>query len=68
MTWTSPEPRGVGTTRVVEMRGGFKPLVGDGIARLAMVVTGPLLNLGLRGFLGNLRRYTDRRFAATQKH
>lgn len=22
VTWTSPEPRGVGTTRVVEMRGG----------------------------------------------
>ncbi|WP_220454254.1 SRPBCC family protein [Nocardioides immobilis] len=26
VTWTSPEPRGVGTTRVVDMRGG---LVGD---------------------------------------
>ncbi len=26
VTWTSPEPRGVGTTRVVEMRGG---LTGD---------------------------------------
>ena len=26
VTWTSPEPRGVGTTRVVEMRGG---IVGD---------------------------------------
>lgn len=23
VTWTSPEPRGVGTTRVVEMRGGI---------------------------------------------
>lgn len=23
VTWTSPEPRGVGTTRVVEMRGGL---------------------------------------------
>ncbi|WP_197509088.1 SRPBCC family protein, partial [Mycobacterium sp. E3247] len=23
VTWTSPEPRGVGTTRVVEMRGGM---------------------------------------------
>ncbi|OBH53038.1 hypothetical protein A5687_07950 [Mycobacterium mantenii] len=29
VTWTSPEPRGVGTTRVVEMRGGLKPLVGN---------------------------------------
>lgn len=29
VTWTSPEPRGVGTTRLVEMRGGLKPLVGD---------------------------------------
>lgn len=26
VTWTSPEPRGVGTTRVVEMRGG---IIGD---------------------------------------
>jgi hypothetical protein len=26
VTWTSPEPRGVGTTRIVEMRGG---IVGD---------------------------------------
>lgn len=26
VTWTSPEPRGIGTTRVVEMRGG---MVGD---------------------------------------
>lgn len=26
VTWTSPEPRGVGTTRVVDMRGG---IVGD---------------------------------------
>lgn len=115
VTWTSPEPRGVGTTRVVEMRGG---LTGDeeflawepftrmtfrfnecstaavaafaedyrvevipggcrltwtmaqkpaGLARLAMVVVGPLLNLGLRRFLSNLRRYTDSRFAATQQ-
>jgi carbon monoxide dehydrogenase subunit G len=115
VTWTSPEPRGVGTTRIVEMRGG---ITGDeeflawepftrmafrfnecstkavaafaedylvevipggcrltwtmaqqpaGPARLAMVFTGPLLNLGLRRFLSNLRRYTDRRFAATQQ-
>lgn len=113
VTWTSPEPRGVGTTRVVEMRGG---IVGDeefiawepfthmafrfnecstqsvaafaedyrvevipggcrltwtmaqkpaGAARLAMVVVGPLLNLGLRRFLRNLRSYTDTRFSAT---
>ncbi|BBY21199.1 SRPBCC family protein [Mycobacterium stomatepiae] len=115
VTWTSPEPRGVGTTRIVEMRGG---ITGDeeflawepfthmafrfnqcstaavaafaedyrvevipggcrltwtmaqkpaGPARLAMVVVGPLLNLGLRRFLSNLRRYTDSRFAATQQ-
>ncbi|MCV7408687.1 hypothetical protein AWC05_08200 [Mycobacterium florentinum] len=115
VTWTSPEPRGVGTTRIVEMRGD---IVGDeefiawepfthmafrfnqcstkavaafaedyrveaipggcrltwtlaqkpaGPARLAMVFTGPLLNLGLRRFLRNLRRYTDSRFAATQQ-
>lgn len=117
VTWTSPEPRGVGTTRVVEMRGGFKPLVGDeefiawepfrhmafrfnecstrsvaafaedyrvevipggcrltwtmaqqpaGPARLAMLFAGPLLNLGLRRFLRNLRSYTDAR--AAQQH
>ncbi|OBG54856.1 MULTISPECIES: SRPBCC family protein [unclassified Mycobacterium] len=113
VTWTSPEPRGVGTTRVVEMRGG---LVGNeeylawepfshmafrfnecstqavaafaedyrvevipggcrltwtmaqkpaGPARLAMYAVGPLLNLGLRRFLRNLRNYTDTRFAET---
>jgi carbon monoxide dehydrogenase subunit G len=115
VTWTSPEPRGVGTTRIVEMRGGIvgaeeflawepfshmafrfnecstravaafaedyrvevipggcrltwtmaqKPA---GPARLAMVVIGPLLNLGLRRFLRNLRGYTDARFSATQQ-
>ena len=113
VTWTSPEPRGVGTTRIVNMHGG---LVGDeeflawepftrmafrfnqcstravaafaedyrvevipggcrltwtmaqkpaGPARVAMVVVGPLLNLGLRRFLSNLRSYTDARFAAS---
>ncbi|OBI26478.1 SRPBCC family protein [Mycobacterium sp. E2238] len=116
VTWTSPEPRGVGTTRVVEMRGG---MVGNeeflawepfshmafrfnecstqavaafaedyrvevipggcrltwtmaqkpaGPARLAMYVVGPLLNLGLRRFLRNLRSYTDVRYSATQQH
>ena len=115
VTWTSPEPRGVGTTRVVEMRGG---MVGNeeflawepfshmafrfnecstqavaafaedyrvevipggcrltwtmaqkpaGPARLAMYLVGPLLNLGLRRFLRNLRRYTDARYSATQQ-
>jgi carbon monoxide dehydrogenase subunit G len=115
VTWTSPEPRGVGTTRIVEMRGG---IVGDeeflawepfshmafrlnecstravaafaedyrvevisggcrltwtmaqnpaGPARLAMVVIGPLLSLGLRRFLRKLRGYTDARFSATQQ-
>jgi hypothetical protein len=119
VTWTSPEPRGVGTTRTVEMRGGLRTLVGDeeflawepfrhmafrfnecstravaafaedyrievipggcrltwtmaqqpaGPARLAMVAVGPLLNLGLRRFLRNLRRYTDTRFFATKQH
>lgn len=118
VTWTSPEPRGVGTTRTVEMRGGFKPLVGNeeflawepfthmafrfnecstqavaafaedyrveaipggcrltwtmaqrpsGPSRLAMPLVGPLLNLGLRRFLRNLRSYTDARFSATQQ-
>lgn len=107
VTWTSPEPRGVGTTRTVDMRGG---MVGNeeflawepftrmafrfnecstqavaafaedyrvavipggcrltwimaqkpaGPARLAMFVARPLLNLGLRRFLRNLRSYTD---------
>ena len=111
VTWTSPEPRGVGTTRTVEMRGGIvgkeeflawepftrmafrfnecstravaafaedyrveaipggcrltwimaqKPA---GAARLAMFLVGPLLNLGLRRFLSNLRSYTDARAA-----
>lgn len=115
VTWTSPEPRGVGTTRVVEMRGG---IVGNeeflawepfthmafrfnecstrsvaafaedyrvevipggcrltwtmaqkpaGPARLAMFVVAPLLNLGLRRFLRNLRSYTDTRFGAGQR-
>jgi carbon monoxide dehydrogenase subunit G len=115
VTWTSPEPRGVGTTRIVEMRGGivgneeylaWEPFThmafrfnecstkavaafaedyrveaipggcrltwtmaqkATGPARLAMGVTGPLLNLALRRFLSNLRRYTDSRFAATQQ-
>jgi uncharacterized protein YndB with AHSA1/START domain len=111
VTWTSPEPRGVGTTRTVDMRGG---IVGDeeylvwepfsrmafrfnncstkavaafaedyrveiipggsrmtwtlaqkpkGPAKLAMFLFAPLLNLGFRRFLANLRRYTDNRFA-----
>jgi hypothetical protein len=115
VTWTSPEPRGVGTTRTVEMRSGIvgkeeflawepftrmafrfnecstravaafaedyrvevipggcrltwtmaqKPA---GPSRVAMPMVGPLLNLGLRRFLRNLRSYTDDRFAATQQ-
>src|ERR1700751_5200369 len=115
VTWTSPEPRGVGTTRTVDMRGG---IVGNeeflawepftrmafrfnecstravaafaedyqvevipggcrltwtmaqklaGPSRLVMPLVGPLLNLGLRRFLKNLRGYTDSRFAATQQ-
>ncbi len=34
-----------------------------GPARVSMVVFGPLLNLGLRRFLRNLRSYTDTRFS-----
>lgn len=111
VTWTSPEPRGVGTTRVVDMRGG---IIGDeeflaweparhmafrfnasstsalvvfvedyiieptpqgcrltwilanelrGPARWFSPISGPLMNLGFRRFLANLRRYTDKRFA-----
>jgi carbon monoxide dehydrogenase subunit G len=115
VTWTSPEPRGVGTTRVVEMRGGltgneeylaWKPFTHmafrfnecstpsvaafaedyrvevipggcrltwtmaqkpAGPARLVMPLVGPLLNLGLRRFLRNLRSYTDARFVAAQQ-
>ena len=36
-----------------------------GPAKLVMFVVSPLLNLGLRRFLTNLRRYTDKRFDAT---
>lgn len=116
VTWTSPEPRGVGTTRTVQMRGGIvgdeeflawepfrhmafrfnacstrsvaafaedyrvEPIPGGcrltwtmaqkpaGPARPAMVAVGPLLNLGLRRFLRNLRRYTDSRFSASKQH
>jgi Polyketide cyclase / dehydrase and lipid transport len=115
VTWTSPEPRGVGTTRTVDVRGG---IVGDeefiawepftrmafrfnecssravaafaedyrvevipggcrltwtmaqkpaGPSKLVMPVVGPLLNLGLRRFLRNLRSYTDARFQATRQ-
>jgi uncharacterized protein YndB with AHSA1/START domain len=111
VTWTSPEPRGIGTTRTVDVRGGvvvneeflawepftriafrfnecstraFTALAEDyrveavpggcrltwimavtlaGSARVAMSLVGPLLNLGLRRFLSNLRRYTDARAA-----
>jgi hypothetical protein len=113
--WTSPEPRGVGTTRTVDMRGGIvadeeflvwepftrmafrfnecstravaafaedyrvevipggcrmtwtlaqKPA---GPARIAMFAARPLLNLAFRRFLTNLRRHTDKRFAATPR-
>lgn len=115
VTWTSPEPHGVGTTRLVNMRGG---IVGSeeflawepgrhmafrfnesstsalaafaedyrieptpqgcrltwslanrltGPARLVAPVTGPLTNLAFRRFLGNLRRYTDKRFTTTRR-
>jgi hypothetical protein len=32
-----------------------------------MPLVGPLLNLGLRRFLTNLRGYTDTRFATTER-
>jgi len=115
VTWTSPEPHGVGTTRTADLRGGavaneeflawepfthmafrfnecstqaFAALAEDylvevipggcrliwtmalkpaGPARLAMFVLAPLLNLGLRRFLRNLRSYTDTRFATSQQ-
>lgn len=35
--------------------------------RLAVPLTGPTTNLALRRFLGNLRRYTDKRFT-TPRH
>lgn len=38
-----------------------------GPARPALFVFRPLLNLALRRFLRNLRRYTDARFAAAQQ-
>ena len=111
VTWTSPEPYGVGTTRTVDMRGG---LTGDeeflawepytylafrfnscsnkavaafaeeyrvvetpggcrltwtmaqkpnGPARFGLVLGGPLMNLSLKWFLANLRRYTATQYA-----
>lgn len=113
VTWTSPEPRGVGTTRRVDMRGGmvgaeeflaWEPATRmafrfnesstralaafaenydivptaegcrltwtlaqklAGPARLTAAPAGPVLNVGFRRFLKNLRRYTDERFAAS---
>lgn len=115
VTWTSPEPRGVGATRLVAMRGGIvgseEFLTWDpgrhmafrfnesstsalaafaedyriepaphgcrltwslatrmsGPARLAAPLTGPAMNLAFRRFLGNLRRYTGKRFATTRR-
>jgi hypothetical protein len=110
--WTSPEPRGVGTTRTVRMLGGLvgaeeflvwepcsrlafrfneaseKTIVAfaerydvvptltgcrltwtmalevSGPARRTIGLSTPVLNLTFKWFLRNLRRYTDRRFAA----
>ncbi|BBX95881.1 SRPBCC family protein [Mycobacterium lacus] len=115
VTWTSPEPHGVGTTRTVDMRGGivgneeflaWEPFTrmafrfnecstqavaafaedyrvevipggcrltwtmaqkAAGPPRLVMFLVRPLLNLALRRFLTNLRRYTDARFTAPQQ-
>jgi hypothetical protein len=115
VTWTSPEPRGVGTTRTVNMRGGiigdeeyliWKPFIRMafrfnncstkavaafaedyrvevipggcritwtlaqkpvGRAKFAMLVVRPVLSLGFRRFLSNLRRYTDKRYATTSQ-
>lgn len=111
VTWTSPQPYHVGTTRSVDMHGGMEVneefLVWEPVHRMAFrfnecstqavaafaedyrveVIPGgcrltwtmaqkpagpavlgmflfrPLLNLALRRFLANLRRYTDARFA-----
>ncbi|WP_024447349.1 SRPBCC family protein [Mycolicibacterium iranicum] len=112
VTWTSPEPRGIGTTRTVDMRGG---ITGDevflawepftrmafrfnsastgsisafaedyrvvptaqgchltwimamkpqGVAgRVGLFVGKPIMSRMFQGFLHNLRRYTDERFA-----
>jgi hypothetical protein len=111
VTWTSPLPPAVGSTRTVDMLGG---LVGDeeflvwepnarmafrfnesseknvvafaenydvvetasgcnltwtlamevsGPSKVVMPLTRPLLNLGFKSFLRNLRRYTAKRFA-----
>lgn len=43
---------------------GQKPA---GPAKFAMFVVRPLLNLGFRRFLSNLRRYTDERYATTSQ-
>ena len=112
VTWTTPEPRGIGTRRTVTMRGG---LVGaeefiaweehtllafrfdkasekrikafgerydvvatadgcrltwtlalevTGAARFTLAPSKPLLDVGFRWFLRNLRTYTDERFGA----
>lgn len=111
VTWTSPEPRGVGTMRTVTMRGGLVgaeefiaweehtmlafrfneasekrirafaerydvvPTAGgcrltwtlamevSGVARFTLAPSKPLLDVGFRRFLKNLRRYTDERYA-----
>lgn len=115
VTWTSPEPFHVGTTRTVDMHGGMEAneefLVWEpgrrmafrfnecsnqavaafaedyrvevipggcrltwtmaqkpaGPAVLGMFLFRPLLNLTLRRFLANLRRYTDTRFAPPEQ-
>jgi carbon monoxide dehydrogenase subunit G len=115
VTWTSPEPRGVGTTRTVYMRGGivgdeeflaWKPfrhiafrfneastpsiaafaedyrvvetstgchltwvmaMKPNGVAaRLGMSLGRPIMGRVFQGFLHNLRRYTDERYAVPQ--
>lgn len=111
VTWTTPEPRGVGTMRTVTMRGGLVgaeefiaweehtmlafrfneasekrirafaerydvvPTAGgcrltwtlamevSGVARFTLAPSKPLLDVGFRRFLKNLRRYTDERYA-----
>ena len=62
VTWTSPEPHGVGTTRVVNMRGG---IVGDEeyLARLGMSVGRPVMSWMFQKFLYNLRDYSNKRYA-----
>ena len=70
VTWTSPEPRGVGATRTADVRGivvSEEFLAWDPYSHMAFRGTEcSALNLVYQRFLSNLRRYTDKRFATVQ--